>query len=255
MGLCVWMPLPDRDFEPGEAAIPWRALHQAGHDVVFATERGGEGPSPEADPRLLNGVLFGKLGASPDAKAAYEEMKVSPELAARVPWDSIDPDTFDGMLLPGGHAPGMRQYLGAASLQEKASAFFRSGRPVGAICHGVLVLARAKDPQTGQSVLHGRRTTSLLKYQELAGYYSTFWKLGNYYRTYPTTVEDEVRAALSSSGTFERGPFALGDASKVKDDARAFVVTDGNYLSSRWPGDAWLFARRFVSELESLRGS
>jgi putative intracellular protease/amidase len=250
MPLRVWMPLPDRDFEPGEAAIPWRALHRAGHAVVFATEKGTSGALPEADPRLLSGVLFGKLGASPDAKAAYEEMRASPELANRVPWDSIDTKTFDGLLLPGGHAPGMRQYLGSASLQEKAGEFFRSGKPVGAICHGVLVLARAKDPETGKSVLQGRRTTSLLGYQERLAYLSTFWKLGDYYRTYPETVEAEVKAVLASPDDYQRGPLVLGDPSKAKDDASAFVVEDGPYLSARWPGDAWLFARRFLAKLE-----
>jgi putative intracellular protease/amidase len=246
----VWMPLPDRDFEPGEAAIPWRTLTRAGVEVVFATETGGAGPLPEADPRLLEGVLFGKLGASPDAKSAYAEMRASPELAARVPWESIDPGSFDGMLLPGGHAPGMRQYLGSPSLQAKAGVFFTSGKPVGAICHGVLVLARAKDPATGRSVLYGRRTTSLLGYQERLAYLSTFWKLGKYYRTYPETVEAEVKAALASPADFARGPLVLGDPSKSKDDAKAFVVEDGSYLSARWPGDAWLFARRFLAKID-----
>lgn len=32
-------------------------------------------------------------------------------------------------------------------------------------------------------------------------------------------------------------------------DAPAFAVRDGNYLSARWPGDAYLFARRFAGML------
>jgi putative intracellular protease/amidase len=247
----VWLPLPDRDFEPGEAAIPWRTITRAGHDVVFATERGEDGPYPEADPRLLSGVLFGRLGASPDAKDAYREMRESPAMAHRVAWGTIRPEDFDGLVLPGGHARGMRQYLGSEVLQEKVGEFFRLGRPVGAICHGVLVLARAKNPQTGKSVLFGRRTTSLLRYQELLAYYSTAWKLGSYYRTYPETVEHEVKAALASPRDYEHGPFVLGDPSKAQDDRKAFVVEDGNYVSARWPGDATLFARRFLVHLES----
>jgi putative intracellular protease/amidase len=250
MALRVWLPLPDRDFEPGEASIPWRTLTRAGHEVVFATENGIGGPVPEADPRLLAGVLFGKLGASQHAKAAYEEMRASPAMAARVRWESIDPAAFDGLILPGGHAPGMRQYLGSETLQARAGAFFRLGRPVGAICHGVLLLARATDPDTGKSVLHGRRTTCLLRYQELVAYYSTVWMLGRYYRTYPETVEGEVKGALASPHDFQHGPFVLGDPSKAKDDAKAFVVEDGSYVSARWPGDAWLFARRFLALLE-----
>jgi hypothetical protein len=33
------------------------------------------------------------------------------------------------------------------------------------------------------------------------------------------------------------------------DDTPAFVVQDGNYLSARWPGDAYLFAHRLCTML------
>ncbi len=56
----VLVPLPDRDFDVTEVAVPWRLLTEAGHEVVFATE---EGAVPAADPLLLTGVLFGQLGA------------------------------------------------------------------------------------------------------------------------------------------------------------------------------------------------
>jgi hypothetical protein len=31
------MPLPDRDFDVNEVALPWRILRDAGHQIVFAT--------------------------------------------------------------------------------------------------------------------------------------------------------------------------------------------------------------------------
>lgn len=33
-------------------------------------------------------------------------------------------------------------------------------------------------------------------------------------------------------------------------DRHAFVVEDGNYVSARWPGDAYLFARTFIERLQ-----
>jgi putative intracellular protease/amidase len=37
----------------------------------------------------------------------------------------------------------------------------------------------------------------------------------------------------------------------MTDDRAAFVVEDGNYVSARWPGDAYLFARRFLALLDA----
>ena len=129
---------------------------------------------------------------------------------------------------------------------------WRLNRPVGAICHGVLVLARTCDPDTGRSVLADRRTTCLPKYMERSAYLSTAWRLGRYYRTYPAYVEDEVRAALADPDRqFERGPVTLSARGTAADDRPAFVVSDRNYVSARWPGDAYLFGRVFRDLLAS----
>jgi len=245
----VLMPLPDRDFDVTEVAVPWRLLTDAGHEVVFATERAGT--RPEADPRLLTGVLFGQLGAAEEPKRCYEQLTRAPEFTATVGWADVDMASYDGLLLPGGHAPGMRQYLGSVELRRQVARFWALGRPVGAICHGVLVLARTRDEATGRSVLAGRRTTCLPKYMERTAYLTTAWRLGRYYRTYPAYVEDEVRSVLADpAAQFERGPRVLTRRGTRDDDTHAFVVQDAGYLSARWPGDAYLYARRYLELLE-----
>lgn len=246
----VLIPLPDNDFDVTEVAVPWRLISRAGHEVVFATERGGGRPA--ADPRLLTGVLFGQLGADPEPKEFYQELTGDPAFGAPIAWKDIEPDRFDGLILPGGHAPGMRQYLDGADLRDPVARFWASGRPVGAICHGVIVLARTTDPATGRSVLAGRRSTCLPKFMERSAYYLTAWRLGRYYRTYPAYVQDEVTAALGDPALFERGPRALRRGTAT-DHGPAFVVEDGNYLSARWPGDAYLFAERFLAMLDTCR--
>jgi hypothetical protein len=79
---------------------------------------------------------------------------------------------------------------------------------------------------------------------ERGAFLMTAWRLGRYYRTYPAYVEDEVIAALGDPAGFERGPRSTRRGTD-SDDSTAFVVEDGNYLSARWPGDAYLFAKRF----------
>jgi putative intracellular protease/amidase len=243
----VLVPLPDRDFDVTEVAVPWRLLNDAGCEVVFATETGA---MPEADPLLLDGVVFSQLGAASEPKRFYAELQGAPRFRQPISYPDIVPGAFDGLLLPGGHAKGMRQYLGSADLQSKVAAFWALNRPVGAICHGVLVLARTKSPETGRSVIADMRTTCLPKYMERAAFVTTAWRRGRYYRTYPTYVEDEVRAALTNPASqFERGPRVIARRGTADDDSPALVVQDGRYISARWPGDAYAFGRRFTDLL------
>lgn len=245
----IWIPLPDRDFEPTEVAVPWRLLTRAGHEVVFATQQGGS--TPACDQLLLGSVVFGKLGASAEAKRCYAEMQQAPEFVRPISWRDIEPQSYDGLLIGGGHAQGMRQLLEDDLLRERVLAFWKLHRPVAAVCHGVLVLARATDPATGRSILFGHRTTALAKYLEASAYLLSFWKHGRYYRTYRTYVEDEVRSVLARRSDFRIGPLVVSTPDTVKDDGSGFALVDGRYVSARWPGDAFVFARKFQTLVEA----
>lgn len=243
----ILVPLPDHDFDTTEVSVPWKILASAGHELVFATEKSEKAA---CDPLLLKGVLFGQLGADREPKKFYGELERDPKFEKPIAWASIDPKEFDALILPGGHAPGMRQYLGSDVLQGKISSFWKLDRPVAAICHGVLVLARSKDPETGKSVLASSKTTCLPKYMERTAYFLTAWKLGKYYRTYPEYVEDEVKGALDDPNSqFVRGPKNLTTRGTAENDSAAFVVEDGRYVSARWPGDAYLFAKKIAARL------
>src|SRR5688500_17288961 len=237
----VLVPLPDTDFDPTETAVPWRVLTDAGHDVVFATE---EGAKPSCDPLLVRkeGVLFGQLGAKPASKAVYQELENAPPFAKPMKWRDIDPAAFDALVLPGGHAPGMKQYLASDVLQAKVSTFAKSKKPLGAICHGVVLLARANG-------LRGRKTTCLPKYMARIAYWTTARTLGRYYRTYDAYVEDEVKRALADPSDFVRGPISLFSHGTAEDDTPAFALEHDEYVSARWPGDAWLFSKKIAERL------
>lgn len=250
----VLVPLPDRDFDVTEVSVPWSILRARGVEVVFATERGDV---PAADPLLLRGVLFGQLGAEPDAKSLYRELAQTDGFQRPIRWSEIEPNQFDALLLPGGHAKGMRQYLESESLRKKVFDFWCLRRPVAAICHGVIVLARTTDVRTGRSVLFDRKTTCLPKYMEQTAYFLTRWRLGDYYRTYPEYVEDEVKSVLALHEQYQRGPLHLVAKGTASDDTAAFVVDDGHYVSARWPGDAYKFGKVFADKIDRFvaRGS
>ena len=124
-------------------------------------------------------------------------------------------------------------------MQRKVAQFWQLDRPVGAICHGVLVLARTIVPETGVSVLNGMHATCLpevrgsvhahathsvarscfkltvrrwchtWQFMEQTAYGLTCCCRGRYYRTYRRTVQDEVTEALGKHGSFFRGPFTF----------------------------------------------
>lgn len=135
----VLMPLPDHDFDPTESSTPWKMCKERGWKVTFSTEHG---QVAQADHRLLKGPILGPLGASGKAQATYRHMTQDPAYQHPIPYAEIDPALYDAIVLPGGHAPGMRQYLDSKVLQGKALEFWQQGKVVAAICHGVLVPAQ-----------------------------------------------------------------------------------------------------------------
>ena len=188
--------------------------------------------------------------ARQDAVDAYHQMENSEAFCKPFTYEQAKEQNFDALLLPGGHDKGVREYLESKTLQQLVVDFFTANKTVGAICHGVVLAARSIDPTTNKSVIHNYKTTALLKAQELAAYNLTRLWLGDYYLTYPEiTVEDEVTAALSNKANFLKGPQPL-----LRDHhthlQRGFTVKDRNYISARWPGDAYGFATGFWGMVE-----
>ena len=94
-----------------------------------------------------------------------------------------------------------------------------------------------------------------------------FWD-PNYYRTYLEqagqpegfmSVQQEVTRALAEPADFldvpKNDPQYRRKTSglqrdSLKDASPAFVVSDRNYVSARWPGDAYTFAKTFSDMLK-----
>ena len=245
--LCL---LPQSDFDPTEAAVPWHVLTQAGHEVGFATETG----APAICDQITltgNGLPnhLRMLKCRPENRTLYEAMAQDAAYRGPLRWDAVNPALYDALLMPGGHAPGMRPYLESEVVRDICRSFFDRDAPVAAICHGVLALARTKHGD-GRSILHGRKTTALNNFQEKMAIRLTRGAMGDHYRTYPVTVQDEVSSLLASEGDFLSGPIFPSFGTAQKPNA-GFIVIDGKYISARWPGDAYRLAFAFKALLAS----
>jgi putative intracellular protease/amidase len=279
--------IPQRDFDPSEVAVTWQQLTIAGHALTFATPDGEAGRGDELMldgrgldvwgwiPGLQRVVLVGRLlRANRQARAAYAALENEPAFRKPLAYAQLRVADYAALVLPGGHrARGMRAYLESAELRAFVADFFDSGKPVGAICHGVLLAANAVSKRTGRSVLHGRKTTALTWHLERSA-----WSLGrivrfwdpNYYRTYLETsaepvgarsVESDVKRVLESPDDFR--DVARSDPNYARkhsglvrdsadDDRAAFVVRDGHYVSARWPGDVNTFAKTLLQVIAEV---
>lgn len=245
--------LPHADYDPSESSLPWQAARDAGFAAQFATPLG---MPAYADSRLVS-LGFGPLNPllmTPAADLArYHAMTRDPAFCSPLPYAGVDPAAYEGLLIPGGHARGMRSLLESEEVRRIILAFFQADKPVAAVCHGPLALARCIDPASGRSVLHGRKVTALLAGpMELAAWLVTAPWLGRYYRTYDHSVEEEIKAALASPADFLPGPW-LPRRDSAEHPERGFVVRDRNLLTARWPGDCHRFANEWASLLQQAR--
>jgi protease I len=235
--------LPQTEFDPTEVAVPWKALTDAGHSVTFATQTGAPAV---CDQITLTGdglpMLAASMKARPANRTLYEAMIATGAYQNPISWAAAKASDYDAFHFPGGHAPGMKPYLESPYVQQIARDAFAANKPVAAICHGVIVLTRA-------DVLKGRKTTALTGFQEGIAVLLTKGKLGNHYRTYPVSVENEVKGSLTSPDDFSTGPMIPRFATEANPGA-GFIVRDGNYVSARWPGDAWTLATEFCRMLK-----
>jgi len=230
----IIIPLPSRDYDPTEVAIPWKILTEHGFDVHFSTPDGkialtdnmmlsGEGLDfwgwiPLLKKIKLIGLL---LRANNDARKAHKALLQDKNFQNPCSYTDLINNSYDGLVLPGGHSKGVKPYLESLVLQNFVADFFentdknKQHKPISAICHGVLVAARSISPITKKSVLYGKKTTALTWALEssawsLTKYFARFWD-ANYYRTYIESgnepkgywgVEQEIKRALKSEHDF-----------------------------------------------------
>lgn len=248
----IIIPLPSRDYDPTEVAVSFIFLKRAGVQVVVATPRGEIASVDEIMTTGKGlGVLKKILMADVNGLNAYKSMISSPEYLNPIKYSAIEEKDFDGIVLPGGHAKGMREYLESEILQKKITEFYKSQKPIGAICHGVVLLSRSKI--NNHSIVENHKVTALTKVQELTAFNLTRLWLNDYYLTYNITVEDEVKSNLLNPDQFLHGPKAGSifllpflKRDEPNDYSNGFCVVDKNIVTARWPGDAHLFIQKFA---------
>jgi protease I len=117
-----------------EVYYPYYRLLEAGYEVVIA--------SPKK--KTLRTVIHDFIGWD-----TYTE-KEGYLLESHASFDEINPEEFDGLVIPGGRAP---EYIRLdPNAPRLLNHFFEAGKPVGAICHAVQMLTVVREQFKGRAM-------------------------------------------------------------------------------------------------------
>ncbi len=199
-----------------ELTHPYRVFTEAGFEVEVFSPDGG--------------ACEGDAMSDPDDASGYSRSDLvsrgflhTPELRALValtrPVDAIAVDAFDAVLVAGGQSP-MFSFATAPRLHAKFAEFHAAGKIAAALCHGVAVLAFARDG-AGRFIAEGRTVTGFANCEEDAAD-GAVWDLGLLPRdrhVMPWRIEDRLREI--GANFIQAGPW------------KRFAVRDGNLVTGQ----------------------
>jgi putative intracellular protease/amidase len=204
-----------------ELIEPMRVFRDAGVDVTLATPGGVR---PTADETSLSAAGAGGEERASELRGELDAL--ADALASPVALESVSPDDYDGVFVPGGHGP-MEDLAVSPELGRLLLTMLDDDRVVAAVCHGPAALLSATRPD-GTWAFAGRR---------LSGF----------------TNEEETQAGLA-----ERAPWLLEDrlreAGGEMDSGPAwqpFSVVDDNVVTGQNPASSGEVARKTVEALDA----
>lgn len=115
--------------EDYEAMVPLQILLMEGHRVDVAC------PEKKAGDTVVTAIH------DFEGHQTYSE-KRGHNFAINIDWSSVEPQNYDGLVIPGGRSP---EYLQLNErVLEIVRHFFETNKPVAATCHGAIILTAAE---------------------------------------------------------------------------------------------------------------
>lgn len=199
-----------------ELAAPYYTFRDAGAVVVLASPAGGAAP---VDPgsELAEAETEATRRFRADA-GAMQALAHTEKLA------DIDADACDAVFYPGGHGP-LWDLAGDRDSRRIVETIYASGKPVGAVCHGVAALRDARGP-FGLPLVRGKQVTGFSDTEEAAA---------GLLEVVPFRVETMLK---EKGGSYTKAP-----------DWQAHVVTAGNLVTGQNPASSAAAATALIQLL------
>lgn len=200
-----------------EFAAPYYTLKEAGASITIASPKGGQPPiDPKSD----------EPASQTPATIRFKADKELQQLLAHTQLlSTVSADDFDAVFYPGGHGPLWDLSTDPDSIKLIEN-FWKSKKPVAAVCHAPAVLLNVK-AENGEPLVKGKKVTGFTNTEEEAVQLT---------KVVPFLLEDELK---SKGGIY----------SKDKDWA-SYVVKDGLLITGQNPTSSEAAAEELVKLLK-----
>jgi len=195
----------------------WDAADEAGFEMDIVSPTGGFVPiDPES---LITTEIGAAIGVKGSVHKHYEDRAYMDRLQNTRAVAGIDPSSYDGIYMTGGH--GVMFDFRSAALAELTAAFYDGGKVVAAVCHGPVGLLDVK-LQSGSYLLDGKKATGFSWKEE---------QLVKRDRAVPFSLEEEMmkRGAHYDIAALPFAPHVVEDGT---------LITGQNPASARGVGEA-----------------
>ncbi|MCZ4279727.1 type 1 glutamine amidotransferase domain-containing protein [Kiloniella laminariae] len=200
-----------------EFAAPYYRFLDAGSKVTLA--------SPQGDQPPVDAASMGEDFQTADTRRFAGDVKAQAQLASTLKLADISADDYDAVFYPGGHGPLFDLTDNAASL-ALLTALHSAGKPVGAVCHGLAALIKAKTAD-GTPLVKGHEVTGFTDSEEAAVGATDL---------VPYSVEQELAKA---GGKFRKA-----------DDWANFAIRDGLIITGQNPASSASVADHLLAALK-----
>ncbi|AVP97031.1 type 1 glutamine amidotransferase domain-containing protein [Ahniella affigens] len=199
-----------------ELTHPYHVFAEAGYEVELFSPNGGACQADAmSDPNDSSGYSRTDLISqgfihTPELRALIDQTRPVREIAI---------DRFDAILVAGGQAP-MFTFEPATDLHQIFAAFHGEGKVAAALCHGVAILAYARN-QDGRLIAEGKTVTGFANVEEdfADNAVWTYGLLPRDQHVMPWRIEDRLRA--------------LGANYVHAGLWRSFAIRDGNLITGQ----------------------
>ena len=197
-----------------ELAAPYYVFKEAGVSITLASPMGGQVP---LDPKSQAIII-----ATRSTKRFLKDEDAMSFLSHSTVLSAISADDFDVVFLPGGHG-SLWDCADNKILKQLLETFDRDGKPIGAVCHGVVGLISLQNDK-GEIWVKGKQLTGFSNSEE---------ESSGLTKVVPFLTETKL---LSLGALYSKG------ASYV-----SHVVAEGNIVTGQNPASSEEVAKKIVA--------